>query len=54
MIIPTARPEHCAIEVNIYDSHKYIQLWQDSDLVIVYGDQVDALIEELKKYKENA
>jgi len=58
VIIPTAlasTPANGEIEVNNYHvDPKYISLWQDSDLIIVYADQVDSLIEELQKFKENA
>lgn len=36
------------------DTKNFVSIWQDDDLVLVYRDQVDALIEELKKFKENA
>lgn len=39
---------------NYHASDNYISIWQDSDLVIVYVDQVEALIAELQKFKENA
>ncbi len=57
MIIPTGLrglTESAEIEVKNYSGDpKYISLWQDSDLIIVYRDQVDALIAELQKLKEN-
>jgi hypothetical protein len=58
MIIPTTLASTSStgeIEVwNYHDDPKYISMWQDSDLIIIYADQVDALIVELKKFKENA
>lgn len=44
-----------AVEVgNWADVKNYISLFQDDDLVLIYRDQIDELIEELKKFKENA
>ncbi|QYW06675.1 hypothetical protein uav_144 [Pseudomonas phage UAVern] len=62
MIIPTTlrkgatASQQGELDVDSHDNDagKYISIWQDDDLIIVYADQVDALIEELKKFKENA
>jgi hypothetical protein len=53
MIIPTTQSTS-TLKVGHASDLGYISLWQDLDLVIVHPDQVDALIEELKKFKENA
>jgi hypothetical protein len=37
-----------------HDEPNYISLFQDDDLILVYRDQVDVLIEELQKFKEKA
>lgn len=37
-----------------HDEPNFISIWQDDDIVLVYRDQVDALIAQLQKFKENA
>lgn len=58
MIIPTQLPVSGGGELTILkgrnSGEKYICVWQDNDLVLVYRDQVDDLIEELQKFKETA
>lgn len=48
--------ESGTVEVTPYsaDPTRYIALWQGPDLVLVYRDQAEALIEQLQKLKESA
>ena len=60
MIIPTQLPVSGGGELTILkgrnssESEKYICVWQDNDLVLVYRDQIDQVIEALKNFKEAA